>query len=257
MRLDGGVIDNVLMTTAVRCVLMAVWNLWHGCRKISPGCQNCYVYREDAIYGRDSLDVRKTQSFDLPVRKNRQGGYKLMSGEMVYTCFTSDFFLEEADPWRPEAWEMIRARPDLSFFIITKRITRVFDTLPDDWGLGYENVTLYSTTENQAMADLRLPVLLSAPIRHKGITCEPLLERIDLSKYLGPSIEGVVVGGESGMNARDCRYDWVLDIRRQCLSAGVPLTFKQTGRSFIKDGRRYTIPRKYQHEQARRAGIDT
>ena len=236
---------------------MATWNLWHGCKKISPGCKNCYVYREDAVYGRDSSEVRKTQSFDLPVRKNRQGGDKIPSGETVYTCFTSDFFLEDADPWRKEAWEMIRSRPDLDFFIITKRITRIFDALPDDWGAGYENVTVYSTVENQAMADLRLPVLLRAPLRHKGITCEPLLEKIDLSKYLGPSVEGVVAGGESGSQARACDYNWVLDIRRQCLDAGVPFTFKQTGRFFIRDGRRYVIPRKYQHEQARRAGINT
>jgi protein gp37 len=236
---------------------VASWNLWHGCRKISPGCLNCYVYREDAAYGRNSGEVRKTQSFDLPVRKNRQGAYKIPPGETVYTCFTSDFFLEDADPWRRDAWEMIRSRPDLGFFIITKRITRFSDTLPDDWGSGYDNVTVWSTVENQAMADLRLPALLAAPLRHKGIACEPLLERIDLSGYLGPAIEGVVAGGESGLEARDCNFDWVLDIRRQCLEAGVPFTFKQTGRSFIKDGRRYVIPRKHQHDQARRAGIDT
>ena len=53
-----------------------MWNLWHGCRKTSPGCQNCYVYRADARYGRDSSVVAKTKSFDLPIRKDRLGGYK-------------------------------------------------------------------------------------------------------------------------------------------------------------------------------------
>jgi protein gp37 len=236
---------------------MAVWNLWHGCKKISPGCKNCYVYREDAHYGRDSGSPYRKQSFDLPVRKNRQGGYKLPPGETVYTCFTSDFFLDEADIWREEAWEMIRARPDLDFLIITKRIHRFRERLPGDWGEGYGNVSIWSTCENQEMADFRLPILMGAPIRHKGITCEPLLGRIDLSKYLGPWAEGVVAGGESGMEARPCDYDWVLDIRRQCLDSGVPFTFKQTGRNFIKDGKHYVIARKYQHSQARRAGIDT
>lgn len=55
------------------------------------------------------------------------------NGEVVYTCMTSDFFLEEADDWRAEAWEMIRKRPDLHFAIITKRIARFPVSLPDDW----------------------------------------------------------------------------------------------------------------------------
>ena len=234
-----------------------MWNLWHGCRKTSPGCQNCYVYRADARYGRDSSVVAKTKSFDLPVRKDRMGAYKVPSGETLYTCFTSDFFLEDADEWRAEAWRMICARPDVQFLIITKRIHRFTASLPDDWGGGYDNVTIYTTVENQAMADFRLPLLIEAPIQGKGIVCEPLLERLDLSSYLGFWADGVVVGGESGMNARVCDYDWVLDIRRQCVAAGVPFTFKQTGYRFKKDGRLYTIGRRYQHQQARRSGIST
>ena len=234
-----------------------MWNLWHGCRKVSPGCRNCYVYRTDARYGRDSSQVEKTKNFDLPVKKDRKGTYKVPAGETMYTCFTSDFFLDEADEWRKEAWRMIKARADLSFFIITKRIDRFYASLPEDWGDGYENVTVYVTVENQEMADYRLPLLIKAPIRHKGIVCEPLLERLDLSVYLGAWTQGVVVGGESGMSARLCDYDWVLDIRRQCDLAGVPFTFKQTGYRFKKDGRLYLINRRYQHQQARRAGINT
>ena len=109
---------------------MAMWNLWHGCAKVSPGCANCYVYRSDARYGRDSRPVTKTKSFDLPVRKDRQGAYKLPAGEIVYTCFTSDFFIEDADAWRGEAWAMMKARGDLTFLIITKRIHRLLETLP-------------------------------------------------------------------------------------------------------------------------------
>lgn len=232
------------------------WNLWHGCHKISPGCQNCYVYRMDARYQRDSTQVYKTADFDLPLRKNRQNIYKVPSGETVYTCFTSDFFLEDADPWRPEAWEMIRQRKDLHFFFITKRIHRFYDVIPSDWGDGYENVTICCTTENQNRADYRLPIYLNAPIRHKHIICEPLLEKIDLSRYLGGWMEGLTAGGESGENARICRFSWILSLREQCLSAGVPFHFKQTGARFEKDGKLYHIPRREQHKQAARAGID-
>jgi protein gp37 len=153
---------------------MASWNLWHGCRKISPGCLNCYVYRGDERYGRESGSVYKTRSFDVPVRKDRRGNWKIPAGETVFTCFTSDFLLKEADGWRPEAWAMIRARPDLDFFFITKRIHRLESVLPEDWGSGYDNVTVYSTVENQEMADFRLPILLNAPLKHKGIAAEPL-----------------------------------------------------------------------------------
>ena len=87
---------------------MAGWNPWHGCRKISEGCLHCYVYRMDAAHGKDSSQIAKTQAYDLPVRKNRKGQYQIPSGETVYTCFTSDFLLEDADPWRMTAWDMIR-----------------------------------------------------------------------------------------------------------------------------------------------------
>ena len=61
----------------------------------------------------------------MPVKCNRKGDYKLQSdGERVYTCMTSDFFLDEADGWRAEAWDIIRRRSDLNFVIITKRIHR-------------------------------------------------------------------------------------------------------------------------------------
>ena len=129
---------------------MATWNPWHGCKKISPGCANCYVYRRDAEFGKDSSIVTRTSSFDMPVKCNRRNEYKLqLKGEDVYTCMTSDFFLDEADAWRPEAWDIIRRRGDLHFVIITKRIHRFAVGLPEDWGSGYENVTICCTCENQ------------------------------------------------------------------------------------------------------------
>ena len=235
---------------------MARWNLWHGCHRISPGCAHCYVYRRDESIGKDASQVYKTKSFYLPVLRDRTGAYKVPSGETVYTCFSSDFFLEEADPWREEAWRIIRERSDLFFFMVTKRIHRAADCLPEDWGSGWENVAINVTVENQAMAEFRMPFMAELPIRHKGIACEPLLERIDLSPWLGCGIEVVGVGGESGPEARICDYDWVLDLKRQCTDAGVRFTYHQTGARLRKDGRLYVIPRRLQHEQAGKAGLD-
>jgi len=88
------------------------------------------------------------------------------------------------------------------------------------------------------------------------IVCEPLLTDIDLSRYLKPCIESVIVGGESGPNARICDYDWVLHIRQQCIDNNIPFRFKQTGANFRKERKVNKIQRKYQHSQARKAGID-
>ena len=232
------------------------WNPWHGCKKISPGCQNCYVYRRDESVGRDAGVVTRTQAFDLPVRRARNGGYKIPSGETVNTCFTSDFFLDAADGWRDEAWSYIRERSDLRFFFITKRIDRFRDCIPPDWGDGYDNVAIGCTAENQKMADYRLPLFLSAPIKHRIIICEPLLSGIELEEHLSPDVELLIAGGESGNNARLCDYEWVKALRRQCVLKGVAFGFKQTGARFLKDGRIYRIPRKLQHSQAKKAGID-
>lgn len=235
---------------------MAGWNLWHGCHKISAGCENCYVYRADSKYDRDSSKVHKTNNFNLPLKKDRKGNYKIKSGETLYTCFTSDFFVEDADEWRKEAWDMIRIRSDVFFFIITKRIHRFMDCIPEDWGDGYDNVMICCTVENQERADYRLPIYMKAPIKHKQIVCEPLLGKIDLSKYLDDSIELLLAGGESGQKARTCDYEWILDLRQQAIAKDIPFFFKQTGAYFKKEGKVYRVPRKFQHAQAKKANIN-
>ena len=232
------------------------WNPWHGCQKISPGCANCYVYRRDSSFSKDSSQVEKTASFSLPVKRNRYGIFKLSGEDTVYTCLSSDFFLPEADEWRKEAWDMIRTRKDARFFIITKRIDRFFYSLPEDWGDGWENVTIGCTVENQDRADYRLPIFLTMPIAHKQIICEPLLESLDLSSYLGKGIEQVVVGGESGPKARICDYEWVLTLREQCQKAGTSFYFKQTGAKFKKNEKVFSVPRNHQMTQAEKAGIN-
>lgn len=237
---------------------MSIWNPWHGCHKKSSGCLNCYMFRRDAMYEKDSTIVEKTASFSLAVQKKRDGTYKLQrDGGTVYVCMTSDFFVEEADEWRKEIWEMIKERQDLDFCIITKRIERFKVSLPEDWGDGYPHVTICSTCENQEMTDERLPILLQLPIQHKEVICEPLLGEIHMEKYLeSGQIEHVTCGGESGNQARLCQYDWILKIREQCMHYGVSFYFKQTGANFMKDGKIYKIERKNQMRQAHKANIN-
>lgn len=232
------------------------WNPWHGCHKISEGCRHCYVYRQDTLFERNAAVVHRTAAFNLPVRRSRDGRFQIPSGTTVLTCFTSDLLLPEADAWRPEVWEMMRLRHDLHFVFFTKRIDRLASLLPPDWGEGYDHVTIGCTVETQAMADRRLPIFGSLPIRHKWVICAPLLGPVDLSAYLDGSIEEVTAGGESGSEARICDFAWVLALRRQCIEHRTPFTFHQTGARLQKGGRVYRIPRSLQREQARRAGID-
>jgi len=235
---------------------MVLYNPWHGCHKISEGCRHCYVYRMDAQYGRDSSIVKKNKSFDLPLKLDRQGNYIIPSGELVYTCFSSDFLIEEADAWRGEVWGMMRRRSDLTFIFLTKRIARLQQCLPSDWNEGYPNVLIGCTVENQQQADARLPIFIKLPIQHRSICCEPLLEAIDLSPYLSDKIDQVLVGGESGPEARTCDYQWVLSLRQQAISKNISFHYHQTGANLIKDGVLYKIPRKNQSEQAAKAKLD-
>lgn len=238
------------------------WNLWHGCTKVSAGCKNCYVYRRDMSVGRDPTKVEKTQRFDLPVRVLRsgayQGLYKVPAGSRVSTCFSSDFFHPAADAWRPDAWNIIRARADCTFFMITKRPERIADHLPPDWGGGWAHVTIAVTCENDEMAKKRLPVYLSLPLCRHAVMIEPMLSAVDLRPFFRSYpgvIRSVSVGGESGPDARLCDYAWVLDVRAQCLENGAAFSYHQTGARLLKDGREYRIPRRLQHTQARKAGL--
>ena len=69
-------------------------------------------------------------------------------------------------------------------------------------------------------------------------------------------IEQVVVGGESGYEARSCDFDWVMELRNVCVENDIAFWFKQTGAKFIKDKKLYSIKRQFQHLQARKAGIN-
>lgn len=237
------------------------WNLWHGCTRISFGCQHCYMFRRDEAVGRDPTKVTKTQAFDLPVRRLRSGPnkglYKVPACSHVFTCFSSDFFHADADEWRDEAWNMIRERSDCTFFMITKRSGRIADHLPADWGDGWSHVTIAVTCENQWAADQRLPDYLSLPLPHRSVMVEPMLGRVNLRPYLSSGlIESVSVGGESGPEARLCDYAWVVDLHMQCVEAGVAFSYHQTGARLFRNGKEYHIPREQQHRQAHKAGLD-
>ena len=233
---------------------MSMWNPWRGCKKCSEGCLHCYIHKGDAKRGVDTADILLTKDFRKPVERLKNGNYKMKSG-ILYTCFSTDFLIEEADEWRGECWSMIKERQDCTFLFLTKRIDRFMSVIPEDWGDGYENVVVCCTIENQKNADYKLGIFSALPIKRKCITAQPLIEQISIERYLD-DIELVVVGGESDRLARPLDYAWVLDIREQCIRKNVSFEFRQCGTNFIKDGKQYRIQTKDLCSQARKADID-
>ena len=234
---------------------MTMWNPWRGCHKYSEGCKFCYIHKGDAKRGIDTNNIVKTENFNAPVAKNKKGEYKIKSGQAVYLCFSTDFLIEEADKWRDDCWKVMRERPDLNFIFLTKRIERFLQCIPNDWNYGYDNVTVGCTVESQDIADFRLSIFGTLPIKHRNVICQPLIEEINIAKYLD-NVELVVVGGESDRDARPLNYNWVLSIREQCISKGVRFEFRQCGTYFIKDGKKYILNVKDLCSQARKANID-
>ena len=130
-----------------------------------------------------------------------------------------------------------------TFQILTKRPDRMAEVVPSlrlpDGRLFKEeplpNVWLGTSVEDQKAADERIPHLLQTPARVRFLSCEPLLDALDLGEYFSPFITGyahihwVIVGGESGWNARRMEADWVRSIRAQCEYFGVDFFFKQWG----------------------------
>lgn len=151
------------------------YNPWQGCKKVSPGCKWCYMHRDKQRYGKDpSVVVRsKDPTFYAPLNKWK-------TPTRVFCASWSDFFIKEADAWRPEAWEIIRKTKHL-YLILTKRPERIVECLPKDWSIGaYPNVWFGTTVEEQAVAEPRITALLSVEAMAYFLSCEPLLSDIQL-----------------------------------------------------------------------------
>ena len=218
-----------------------LWNPIRGCHKISAGCKHCYIELGDKKHGRDFDTIEVTQQYDRPIRKNKKGEYVIPSGTLVYTCFSSDFLLEDIDSYRDDFWNMIKERSDLTFLFLTKRIERFMDVMTSDFETSFHHVHVGVSVENQEMADFRLPYLLKAPIHHKSIICQPLIGPISLSSYL-QGIELVVVGGEASKDGRIMDLSWVDAIRKDCLQAKVNFSYRQAASNTMKQGVLYHIP---------------
>jgi protein gp37 len=196
----------------------STWNPWMGCHKVSAGCKNCYMFREQVQYGNDPNVVRRSKTtFNNPL--------KWKDGRRIFTCSWSDFFIEEADPWRDEAWAIIKATPQHTYQILTKRIEEAKMCLPDDWGEGYPNVWLGTTIENEETR-WRAEALCNIPAKLRWISWEPSLGYVDFTAY-ARQIKWIIGGCESGPGARVARDNWFTIVRHDCETSGIAFYLKQ------------------------------
>lgn len=201
------------------------WNPWRGCTKIDPGCKNCYMFTEQIRYGKDPATVVRTKTWRDPIRWQHEAataGTRLR----VFTCSWSDWFHADADAWRNEAWSVVRACPNLTFQILTKRAGRIESNLPSDWGNGYPNVWL-GVSVSEPKGVWRADALRTIPARVRFVSYEPALASVAESLDL-TGIHWLIAGGESGPGFRPMETQWARDMRTRCRMAGAKFFFKQS-----------------------------
>ncbi len=187
--------------------------------------------------------------------------------QRVFCSSLADVFDNQVDPqWRQDLFELIEATPSLDWLLLTKRIgnaARMIEgtTFPKHRAWPWPNVWLGATIVNQEEADRDIPKLLATPAAQRFLSIEPMLGPVDLTVMdddagvvgyeplsghrwhrfsawpdkFGPTIDWVIVGGESGPNARPMHPDWARSLRDQCEAAGVPFLFKQWGEWMPQD----------------------
>ena len=222
----------------------ATWNIAVGCTKVDADCKYCYMYRESLNSTRyDPKIIRRTKTvFKMPL--------KLKEPSKIFTCSLTDFFHEELDEYRHEAWQIIKECPLHIFQILTKRPERITECLPTDFFEGgYEHVWIGTSIGSQdavkRVGDLVMAfcmqqkiftnLFLSIEPMHGPINLNDLTVDIGTLKYQAiRSINWVIVGGESGNNNgayryRPCEIDWIYKVISDCRKWGIPCFVKQLG----------------------------
>lgn len=230
------------------------FNPWIGCTKVSPGCKNCYAETlMDKRLGRARWGKGQPRSrtgmgnWKKPIAWNREAA-TLDYRPKVFCASVADLFDDEVpQSWRDDLWELIHSTPQLDWLLLTKRPQNIRSMVPGSWleGEWPGNAWLGTTVEDQAAADERIPLLLNCPAPVRFLSCEPLLEEVNIVdqpwwdwrygySFYPPGmftipIHWIICGGESGHGARPMHPDWARSLRDQCQRAGVPYLFKQWG----------------------------
>jgi protein gp37 len=195
------------------------------------------MFRDQKRFGHDPTEIRRSKTtFRDPL--------KWKEPRMIFVCSWSDFFHEDVPAeWRRDAWEIMGHAKEHTFLLLTKRPENMIDMLPTGRVEGMwkyaRHIWLGVSTENQAMANLRIPKLLEIPAQVHFVSAEPLLGPISFRRWLHPKrlINWIITGGESDLTSpRTINMEWVINIRNQCRDVGVAYFHKQHGGTRKVDG---------------------
>lgn len=237
----------------------ATVNFWWGCTKVGPGCDHCYAETFDKRTGGAHWGVgapRRKIKGAVSLLHRLDNGYSEWNADFyaaqgnaeafglpaptfgprrrVFIQSMSDLFDTEVPlDWFAEAWQRIEICNRIAIQIVTKRVSVVEKRLAAIGGETWpRHAGLIITVTNQAEADRDIPRLVALKrrfgIRWVGLSIEPMLGPIDLTPWLA-EIEWVIVGGESGRDARPMHPAWALAILGQCQAVEVAFLFKQWG----------------------------
>ena len=212
----------------------STWNPVTGCSKISAGCQHCYAERM-AIRLQAMGQSAYATGFDLALHPEKlEQPLAWRKPSTIFVNSMSDLFHEDIpEEFILRVFATMQSASWHRFQILTKRAERLVELSPSI--LWPDNVWMGVTVERQDYVS-RIDCLRTTGAKVKFLSCEPLLG--PLPELNLADIGWVIVGGESGPNARPIDPAWVKDLRDQCLAAEVPFFFKQWGgRNKKKAGR--------------------
>lgn len=266
-------------------------NPWIGCTRVSEGCKFCYAEAQDKHrrwtpdgWGKGKPRKRTSAAtWNQPIKWNRDA-VKAGVRRRVFCASLADVFDEEVpEDWRYDLFRLIAKTPALDWQLLTKRPESMLQRLSDrDWwcraiphapatapdGKFYDpcldrtlrNVWIGTTVENQAAADLRVPILLQVPAAVRFLSVEPQLGPVELMEYflvpkdqdemykvypdcgraLGGKLHWIINGGESGGKRRPFEVEWAQKLHDDCKAAGVPFFMKQD--SGLHPGKQGRLP---------------
>lgn len=231
------------------------WNPISGCTKVSAGCAHCYA-----------ADVAKRFWGDRPFSAVQFHPERILQplrrkkSTMYFVNSMSDLFHDAVDEDQlDQIFAVMALTPHHTYQVLTKRPGRMLEYFGDKdllnrWARSavdldvWEDIGVLSawtaiasdypppnvwmgvSVENQKTANERIPLLLETPAAVRFLSCEPLLEHVDLNPHVGGNcFDWVIVGGESGHKARPFSVDWARSIVAQCRDANVPVFVKQLG----------------------------
>lgn len=235
-------------------------NFWWGCNKVSPGCRNCYA-KDLAVnrFGKPIWGLTADREYKKGIWKDilkwDKSANERNVRERVFVSSMSDFLEdhEQVDEWRESAKDILSGLTNLDVLILTKRPENAIRFLGDWWNSWPEHIWMGTSVEDQLAANKRISHLLQTPAKIKFLSLEPLLGSVDLTDvdynnttvnaltgrvnstsfevgFQGDFINWLIIGGESGRNARPMNPRWVAELHQQSIDFGTPFFFKQWGR---------------------------